>query len=162
MNVQSNLHVQTWLCDVWFRAQSEFRGAVGLKARLNDQGIYAVLAHAQKRLTGRPAYHPATSRTDLDSGVHAAIQFLISTKQKNRPVLPGGFAVQKCLLLFAAAETARPPSGAARLAIICCLRLRSGLRRGRGNRWLWRAVIDRCRHWVRPGFDQEAHLFAHG
>jgi hypothetical protein len=23
MNVQSNLHVQTWLSDIWFRAQSE-------------------------------------------------------------------------------------------------------------------------------------------
>jgi len=23
MNVQSNLHVQTWLSDVWFRAQNE-------------------------------------------------------------------------------------------------------------------------------------------
>src|SRR6266700_5287796 len=84
------------------------------------------------------------------------------TKKTARFCRAVGFAVQKSLLLFATAETARPPSGAARLAIICCLRLRSGLCRGRGHRWLWRAVIDRCRRWVGPGFDQEAHLFAHG
>ena len=82
-----------------------------------------------------------------------------NSPNKNRPVLPGGFAVQKSLRLLATAEASRPPPGAARLGLIRCRG--GGLRRGGGRRWLRPAARD-WRRCVGLGVDQEANLFAHG
>jgi len=103
-----------------------------------SRSVEIVWLRSTQRVDGKAAYHPANVAHGFwIQEWHAAIQVFRFSDEKKPPVLPGRFlAVQSPCVIRRCRNVRRHPSGAARLPSICCLRLRSGLCRGRGHRWL--------------------------